>query len=124
MSLSQILKTLGSGHVLNNVGLLQTLVHAVIDEISQIRDDIHNQNACHTDSTIRLEDRTNASITGCCQTLDAKFSAAVHDLTSRIHAIETTLATHVDLESAIARQLALTRNTNGKLHGYNEPKKE
>lgn len=96
MSLSQILKTLGSGQVLNVVNLLQTLVHAVIQEIADVRTAIDNNHSSHIDVVNRLEDRTCQTLTGTVDQLTAKMSTAVQDLNARLIALDAKVLSELE----------------------------
>jgi hypothetical protein len=96
MSLNQILKTLGSGQVLNVVNLLQTLVHAVIEEIETLRQNHTNTVASQSDQINRLEDRTGQAISGTCDQLTAKMETAVRDLNSRLIALDTKVLSELE----------------------------
>lgn len=96
MSLKQILATLGSGQVVNVVNLLQTLVHAVIDEITHVQDELDNQHTSHVDAINRAEDRSGQAIAGTCEQLTTKMAAAVQDLNSRLIALDAKVLSELE----------------------------
>jgi len=96
MSLSQILKALGSGQVENLVNVLQSVVHAVITEVDQLREE-HNQKTTLTlEAVNKLEDRTSQALTGTSDQLTAKFRAAVQDLNSRLTTLGATVLSELE----------------------------
>jgi len=96
MSLSQILAALGSGQVQNLVNVLQSIVHAVITDFDQLREE-HNQKTTLTlEAVNKLEDRTGQALTGTSDQLTAKFSAAVQDLNSRLIALDAKVLSELE----------------------------
>jgi len=79
MSLSAILRLLGSGEIGSVVNVLQAVVHAVMEEIEQLRGDHDVQTAQCLEAMNRAEERTRVLV-----------GAAVMDLAARVEKLEKT----------------------------------
>jgi len=84
MSLNEVLKALGSGQVTNVVNLLQSLVHAVIAEVEQLREEHHQKVASTLEAVNEVEERTGQAIAGTCEELQRKLEAGMQDVNKRM----------------------------------------
>ena len=83
MSLNEVLKALGSGQVTNVVNLLQSLVHAVIAEVEQLREEHHQKVASTLEAVNEVEERTGQAIAGTREELQRKLEAGMQDVNKR-----------------------------------------
>ena len=135
MRLKAILALLGSGEVSSVINVMQTLVHAVMDEFRAVREDHDQVAASQTEAINKVEDRTCASIAGLVEILSTRMEAAAQDLNKRMILLDekvlkeleesaATVRTHVErLEGRISAMEVGTSNF-GTLAGYKGELKE
>jgi len=113
MSLKAILALLGSGEVGSVVNVLQSVVHAVIEEIEHLRGEHDVQTSACLEAMNKAEDRTRDLV-----------GAAVMDLAKRMDALEGIARTRVGwVEGSVgAREKGVAMQ--GELAGYDGSSKE
>lgn len=84
MSLNEVLKALGSGQVTNVVNLLQSLVHAVIAEVEQLRREHDKKMTSTLEAVNQVEERTGQAIAGTREELQRKLEAGMQDVNKRM----------------------------------------
>jgi len=113
MSLSAILRLLGSGEVGSVVNVLQAVVHAVIEEIEHLRGEHDQSTSACLEAMNNAEDRTRDLV-----------GAAVMDLAKRIDVIEAELVKCMGRLDEHRTSVHVKREHEAGLEGYEAPSKE
>jgi hypothetical protein len=124
MSLAAILKLLGSGEVGSLINVVQSVVHACIEEIEQLRGEHDVKASQCMEAMNRAEDRCRDLVGSAVMDLAQRVDALEAARTSGLEALQATMRTHVERLEAAIEVLRSSVGRRGGLAGYEDPGKE